>query len=1154
MTVLFSSLPLRRCLAALVCLACIFGFTSALPAQAAGTISLTTLGSAYTQDFDTLAMSGTTNSILLTGWDLIESGGGGRDNEQYAADTGSSTTGDTYSYGASGNAERAFGGLRSGTLNPTIGASFTNNTGSVITELVISYTGEQWRAGFANRNAADRLDFQLSTDATSLSTGAWTDYNSLDFNSPNINTTAGALDGNGAGNNAAVSDTISALNIANGATFWIKWTDFNIANADDGLSVDDFSLTPNGASSDSAPTVSSTVPADGASGVAVSSNLTVTFSEAVNVSGNWFDLTCTSSGNHTATVSGGPITFTLDPDTDFSVGENCALTIYAANVTDQDAVDPPNNMTSDVTVNFDTNDLCAGGFTPIYNIQGSGLDAAITGAVTTKGVVVGDYEGASPALRGFYIQDATGDGDSTTSDGIFVFNGNNDNVSLGDLVHVAGNAEDYQNQTQISGSPTITNCGTGTITPTDVTLPFTNGDYPERYEGMLVRLTQALYVTEIYQLGRFGQVTLSSDARLQQPTNVVAPGAPALALQAQNNLNKIIVDDALNVQNPDPIVFGRGGNPLSASNTLRGGDTVANIVGVMTYTWGGNAASPNAYRVRPINALGGGLPTFVASNPRPNAPSGVGGTLQVVSMNLLNYFNTFGNGSCALGVGGGATDCRGADNATEFTRQTDKTIPAILAMDPDVLAVNEIENDGYDANSAIQDLVTRLNSATAPGTYAFIDADTRIGATNALGTDAIKVGILYKPASVTPLGTAALSTTAFVNGGDGAPRNRVSLAQAFQTTTNTRFVVDVNHFKSKGSACDAPDANDGQGNCAVVRANAANALVSWLATDPTDADDADVLILGDLNSYAQEDTLTNLQNGGFTNLVNSYIGAPAYSYVFDGQWGYLDYALGSHTILPQITGVEEYHINADEPVVLDYNTEFKSSGQLISLFAADQYRVSDHDPIIVGLNLTIPTAATVTRFTAKPRPAGVRVQWTTDNESDVLGFRVWRKAPGAREFVALQTDLIPAQHPGDLNGAKYKFIDRTASVGKNRYKLEIVRTQGSSTFEGPIQASVPNVCAAAPTQVSLLEPMDGAALQASDAILTWQAQACAKRYQVVVRSHTAQGPIVAERAKLVKPKLRLGKLAAGVYVWQARACNAGGCGEWSAWRSFEIRK
>ena len=144
---------------------------------------------------------------------------------------------------------------------------------------------------------------------------------------------------------------------------------------------------------------------------------------------------------------------------------------------------------------------------------------------------------------------------------------------------------------------------------------------------MLVRLPQTMYVTEHFQLGRFGQVVLSSGGRLKQPTNIVLPGAPAHALQAQNNLNKIILDDASQAQNPDPILFGRGGQPLSASNTLRGGDTATGIVGVMNYTWAGNAASGNAYRMRPINALNGSV-NFVPANPRPASAPAVGGTCQ----------------------------------------------------------------------------------------------------------------------------------------------------------------------------------------------------------------------------------------------------------------------------------------------------------------------------------------------------------------------------------------------------------------------------------------------------------------------------------------------------------------------------------------------
>ena len=184
--------------------------------------------------------------------------------------------------------------------------------------------------------------------------------------------------------------------------------------------------------------------------------------------------------------------------------------------------------------------------------------------MTTQGVVVGDYEGPSPALRGFFIQDPTGDGNPATSDGIFVFEGSNANtVNLGDVVRVTGTAGENQGQSQVSVG-TIIKCGTATVAPTDVTFPVASTDALEQYEGMLVRLPQTMYVTEHFQLGRFGQVVLSSGGRLAQPTNVVAPGAPAQALQAQNDLNKIILDDGSQAQNPDPILFARGGQPLSA--------------------------------------------------------------------------------------------------------------------------------------------------------------------------------------------------------------------------------------------------------------------------------------------------------------------------------------------------------------------------------------------------------------------------------------------------------------------------------------------------------------------------------------------------------------------------------------------------------------
>jgi uncharacterized protein len=700
------------------------------------------------------------------------------------------------------------------------------------------------------------------------------------------------------------------------------------------------------------PAVTVTVPASDATGVAVGADIQVTFSKPVTVSGAWFSITCTTSGTRTATVSGGPTTFTLDPDGDLAGNETCTVTVLASGVSDRG--DPPVSMAADHSWSFVTAgiDACGLPYTATYTIQGSGMATPLAGqVVTTQGVVIGDYEGALPALRGFYIQDPTGDGDPATSDGLFVFNGTNDNVNLGDVVRVTGTAAEFQDQTQVTSSSIVT-CGAGAgVTPVDITLPFPSVTYLERYEGMLVRLPQTLTVTEHFQLGRFGQVVLSSGSRLLQPTQVAMPGGAALAVQAQNDRNRIIIDDDRNSQNPDPILFGRGGNPLSASNTLRGGDQATGIVGVMTYTWGGNAVSANAYRVRPVGSLGGSVPGFVAANPRPLAAPAVGGSLKAAGFNLLNYFNTFTG--CTGGVGGATMDCRGADNLAEFHRQWPKTVAAIVGMDVDVLGLVELENDGYGPSSAIADLVDRLNGATAPGTYAFIDVDAATGQLNAMGTDGIRNAIIYKPARVTPVGsTAALNTMAFVNGGDAGPRNRPALAQAFQQSGGGRFIVVVNHFKSKGSACNTPDFGDGQGNCNVVRVNAAHRLLEWLAADPTGTTENDVLIVGDLNAYAMEDPIRVLEAGGFTNLA----GVNAYSYAFDGQWGTLDYVLASASLVPQVAGAAKWHINADEPNVLDYNTNFKSAGQLVSLYAPDQFRVSDHDPAIVGLGLATPYA------------------------------------------------------------------------------------------------------------------------------------------------------------------------------------------------------
>ncbi|MFV9503854.1 MAG: ExeM/NucH family extracellular endonuclease [Oscillochloridaceae bacterium umkhey_bin13] len=668
------------------------------------------------------------------------------------------------------------------------------------------------------------------------------------------------------------------------------------------------------------------------------------------------------------------------PDTSTPVGTNSAsfitpvltqTTSYWVRVSN--SVDSVDSATATVTVT-PLAEICAEPFTPAYAIQGNGNAAAITGVVTTQGVVVGDFQGLAPALGGFYLQDVDGDSDPTTSDGIFVFNRGTTTVELGKLVRVTGTAAEFENQTQMGTVTSVLDCGASpAITPVDVQMPFpapVDGvPYLERYEGMLVRFPQQLFVTEHFQLGRFGQIVMASGDRLYQPTNVVDPGAPANTQQAANNLNRIIVDDELNNQNRDPIVFGRGGNPLSASNTLRGGDSATGMVGVMTFGWAGNSASPNNYRLRPIGALGGGIPNFQATNPRPTARPAVGGTLKVSAFNVLNYFLTLdypiGNpldNKCGPLQN---VECRGADwqnpatgrdEDLELQRQRTKLLQALLKLNGDVVGLIELENTP--GVKPEQDLADGLNDLLGFPVYSFID-------TGVIGTDAIKLGFIYNTLTVEPVGDFAILDSTVDPSFDDS-RSRPALAQSFrELATGEVFTVINNHLKSKGdSGLLAPcntngpgfdpncDQGDGQGFWSDTRTKAALALVSWIASDPTNSGDPDFMVVGDLNSYAKEDPIAVFEDAGFVNLGPFFGGEKTYSYAFDGQWGNLDHALASPSLVEQVTGAAKYHINADEPGVLDYNVEFKSAGQITSLFAPNEFRTSDHDPVLVGLRLS----------------------------------------------------------------------------------------------------------------------------------------------------------------------------------------------------------
>jgi uncharacterized protein len=736
-----------------------------------------------------------------------------------------------------------------------------------------------------------------------------------------------------------------------------------------------------------APVVASTSPTSGAAGVAADSNISITFSEPVIVSGNWFAIAC-ASGPREAIVSGGPLTFMLDPTANFTSNDSCTVRVFATGVTDQDGEDPPDNMSGDHVFTFQTGGVftCGEPATRVHAVQGSGLASTMVGStVTLEGVVVGDYQRQPSEFGGFYLQEesADADGDVLTSEGIFVFdNGFGVDVSPGEVVRVRGTVTEFFSLTEVTSVNAVLVCSGGaTIQATGVSLPVANVTDLERYEGMLVNFSQTLTATEVFNLGRFGEVSLSGAGRLYTPTAITTPGAAAIAQLAQNNRSRIILDDGNNQQNIDPTRYPQGG--LSATNTLRVGDTLAGLTGVMDFRF-------NNYRIQPVGPI-----SFDHTNVRTVAPEPVDGNLKVASFNVLNFFN-------GDGLGGGFPTARGANTLFELERQLAKEVSALRAINADIVGLMEIENDGG-ANSALEDLVEALNAAMGAGTYAYID-------TGVIGTDAIKVALIYKPTAVTPAGAFKVITSAV------DPRfidtlNRPSLAQTFEhNLSGQKLTVVVNHLKSKGSACNSvgdPDLGDGQGNCNRTRTAAAAALASWLATDPTASGDPDFLIIGDLNSYTFEDPITTLTTSGYTNLVRAYGGLTAYSYVFNGESGYLDHALATSSLASQVTGVTDWHINPDEPTVLDYNVEFKTSNQVNTFYDSGPYRSSDHDPVIVGLRFEVLTS-TRANVEGAPLWAGdIRTKVNVNGMSGEAKGRVTFEGAG-RSYDSTRIDSIVA--------------------------------------------------------------------------------------------------------------------------------------------------
>ena len=569
---------------------------------------------------------------------------------------------------------------------------------------------------------------------------------------------------------------------------------------------------------------------------------------------------------------------------------------------------------------------CGAAKTLINAIQGEGGDSPlINQEVELEGVVTADFQ-SDEQLNGFFIASLEADVDTNalTSEGIFVYFSDTD-VAVGDHVRVKGSVAEYYNATQIGDVSQVEICASGlTTAATKISLPVADVADLEAFEGMLITLDQTLVVTNNYGLGRYGEVDLATE-RLYQGTQIALPGEAANAVEAENQKKQILLDDGSTKQNLDPISY--PGVGLDAYNTLRLGDSVNTITGVLGYSF-------DRYRIHPTVQ-----PEFTATNPRTEAPAlHSDANLRIASFNVLNYFN-------GDGQGGGFPTSRGADSEQELIRQEAKLVSAITALNADVIGLMEIENDGFGELSAVASLVAALNDADSTNEYAFVDFNM-----NQIGTDAITTALIYRSNMIKEVGTAATTSEYPFD-----YSNRAPIAQSFEALSSGEvFTVAVAHLKSKGGCSSAEgnnaDQGDGQACWNEIRVAGANSFADWLDTKPTGVEDEDIILVGDLNAYAMEDPIRALADKGYKNVVAEVDGdTQGYSYSFSGRLGSLDHAVATQSLLDKVVAATDWHINADEPISLDYNVEYKSDTQVASLYSDNAYRASDHDPVLIDI-------------------------------------------------------------------------------------------------------------------------------------------------------------------------------------------------------------
>jgi len=536
--------------------------------------------------------------------------------------------------------------------------------------------------------------------------------------------------------------------------------------------------------------------------------------------------------------------------------------------------------------------ICAGDFTPITVVQGHGPTSPLVAeTVNVSGLVTRVEPG-----RGFYVE-APGATAHDASAALFVEYPGAARVSTGDVLVIAGRVAEIG-----SGSDTLTSlvesslvekCAEGSELPVHgVDLPL-DAQQRESLEGMRVALPAGLVVSDTYRM-RNGEWTLSAGGPLRVPTEDSQPGKPALAAASDNLARSLSIALA-------------GDDPPA----LPAGTVVGPLMGVL-----GNDGKAQRLEAEQ-------LPESFPGSPVPLEPVAAG-QLRIVGANLLNFFNGDGRG-------GGFPTERGARTAKEFEAQKARTQAAIARLQPQLLAVQELENDGFDEDSAARSLLQLLNTS---GHADWQVVDPGFGP---IGGDVITVGLFYRAEVLEAIGGPQLL--------DGPAFNRLSrlpLAHLFRHRgSGETLLVAVNHLKSKGRCPESgpnADQGDGQGCWNRARIDAVEALAPWLHSLASELGTPNTLILGDMNAWRHEDPIEAFRQAGYVELVETLSGLPQYSFLYFGQRGTLDYAFASPDLAAHAMHAEIPHINADWPQGMALPEPW--------------LRMSDHDPVVIDFDFS----------------------------------------------------------------------------------------------------------------------------------------------------------------------------------------------------------